>query len=95
MVTLGRDKYTLSKDTIVHEIAHQWFGDEVSPERWHDGWLNEGWATYLAEATWSSHGSKRLLKYILTYWDMLAPDFRRVGGPPARPMAASAPEMAM
>ena len=90
MITLGRDKYTLSKDTIVHEIAHQWFGDEVSPLRWHDGWLNEGWATYLAEATWSSHGSKRLLKYTLRFWDMLAPILRRVGGPPARPHKYSA-----
>lgn len=90
MITLGRDKYTLSKDTIVHEIAHQWFGDEVSPLRWHDGWLNEGWATYLAEATWSSHGSKKMLKDTLDDWNLWAPIYRERGGPPARPHKDSA-----
>jgi len=33
---------------IAHETAHQWFGDAVTPRRWADLWLSEGFATYLA-----------------------------------------------
>ena len=31
---------------MVHELAHQWFGDSVSPTAWRDVWQNEGHATY-------------------------------------------------
>ena len=35
-----------TETVIVHELSHQWWGDKVTCNTFHDIWLNEGWATY-------------------------------------------------
>ena len=41
----------MSQDLIVHEAAHQWFGDAISVKEWKDLWLHEGFPTY-AQKLW-------------------------------------------
>jgi aminopeptidase N len=35
-----------NKSTIAHELSHQWFGDMLTTNTWHQIWLNEGFAQY-------------------------------------------------
>ncbi|MFO6452101.1 MULTISPECIES: M1 family aminopeptidase [unclassified Aeromicrobium] len=41
---------SVSRGTLIHEIAHQWFGNAVSPTDWSDLWLNEGMGDYAPRA---------------------------------------------
>ena len=61
-ITLVRDDLftTWSRDVwepgLLHELAHMWFGDSVSPYAWSDVWLNEGHATWYELTYAEEHG---------------------------------------
>jgi aminopeptidase N len=44
----GEKGVSSGRGPVVHEIAHQWFGNAVTERDWDDVWLSEGFATYFA-----------------------------------------------
>ncbi|GGT48336.1 zinc metalloprotease [Streptomyces kurssanovii] len=74
---------------MVHELAHQWFGNSVSPRTWSDLWLNEGHASWY-EALYAQEKAEMPLKTRMREAYARSDAWRAAGGPPAAP-AAPAP----
>jgi aminopeptidase N len=81
MITLGDTRYATSPEVLVHEMAHHWYGDEVTPVDWRDVWMNEGMATYL-QGVWQSEDEGTPLEQRIDYWATFDTRLREDAGPP-------------
>ncbi len=80
-LTLGTGIYDRldSREVLLHELAHQWHGDTVTPNNWKDLWLNESFASYL-DTRWSAtHG---VHAPVGRYWRGGDQRWRTENGPP-------------
>ena len=62
----GQKRFT---HILLHELAHQWWGNAVGPKTWKDIWLNEGFSSY-SEALYFEHrdGKKALKRYMQNFF---------------------------
>jgi aminopeptidase N len=81
MITLSSGALYRRDAVVAHEIAHQWFGDAVTPRDWQGLWLNEGWAMYMQQWFERATGHYEYDGGIAHWW-RLDNASRRRSGPP-------------
>ena len=82
LITLGATDYTTSGAVLVHEMAHQWYGDEITPDDWRDVWMNEGMAMYL-QGCWQAEEDGRSVDSVMDEYAAFESALRAKAGPPA------------
>jgi len=81
LVTLSRAAFNRPDAVIEHEMAHQWYGDAISPVDWQGLWLNEGWAMWMQQAYETYRGGYRYLGG-MDNWRPYDERSRQQSGPP-------------
>ncbi|WP_435746522.1 M1 family metallopeptidase [Nocardioides sp. SYSU DS0663] len=81
MITVGTTDYATSAPVLVHEMAHHWYGDLVTPTDWRDLWLNEGMVMYLQLVWQAQHDDVPLEALLGGYAEREAAE-RADHGPP-------------
>lgn len=81
MVTLGNTEYVRSAPVILHEVVHQWYGDQVTPADWSDVWLNEG-MTMLMQALFEADTGDYDVAQTIDEWRAVDQELRDRYGPP-------------
>jgi aminopeptidase N len=74
--------------TLAHELAHQWFGDDVTLQRWRDIWLNEGFAEFSSWLWQAHHGGQLLTRHLASLLAKPPQDSEEWAPPPGNPGAA-------
>ena len=84
--TQSRPIYAFVPDltTVVHETAHQWFGNSVGLRRWPQIWLNEGFATWSEWYYAERHGGRSAAEIFRRLYRVPAPNERFWDPPSAR-----------
>lgn len=72
---------------LVHELAHQWFGDYVAPATWSDVWLNEGHATWYEDGYGQKLGLGSVTQQMRSEYEN-GDEYRAQYGPVAKPKTA-------
>jgi aminopeptidase N len=80
--------YVPDLTTVVHETAHQWFGDSVGLKRWPNIWLNEGFATWTEWYYAERHGRRSAEAIFNRLYRVPASNRRFWDPPPGHPGSA-------
>jgi aminopeptidase N len=66
----------VSDNPVIHEIAHQWFGDSVTEGDWDHLWLSEGFATYFEALFYAAANGPDSLKQTMAAYEAKLKEFK-------------------